>query len=216
MSVQKTEALSLGSGSLLDYSKSLVVFSAPNQIEAWSNSINYLANQVTEYSNIIWRCVAPNLNSQPSATNANWQIIYKGCKDGDTCFVYDGSFSVITQRVNNVWQKYREVSKTIELNDGQLAPTSFLTVIGSSSFFSKFEYTLRRGAGHIRKRAGSMNILNDGNNSLSYDHEFTEIGDDVDAWITPTISSNVLQILYVSGFEGNPLYIEYMLKGWGQ
>lgn len=216
MALQKTEALSLGTGSLLDHSKSIVAFSSPNEIAIWSSSAIYQANETVEYSNTIWRSVTTNTSSTPTDTNPNWQIIYKNCKDGDVCFVFNGLTSNIMQRAGSVWLKYKQTSLQVNppLIDGQITPASAITFIGSDSYFSKLEYTIKRGAGEGRKRAGAMNILNDGTNLLNYDHEFTEIGTDIQVWITPIISAGTVQIQYTSVAEGNPISMSYMLKGW--
>jgi hypothetical protein len=215
MAVQKTEALSLGIGALPDHLRSLVVFSSAGNVSSWSSTETYTPDKTVEYSNSIWRCVTSNFNSVPAITNANWQLVYKNVKDGDICLSFDGISSNILQRINGIWEAYKENTITVNLVDGQTTPTPAITFIGNTSYYSKLEYTIKRGSGEVRKRAGSMNILNDGNLGLSYDHEFMEIGNDVNVWITPVINAGTVELQYTSDLENELITFTYLLKKWG-
>lgn len=214
MAIQKTEALSLGKGSILDHSSSIVAFSSANSIGSWSAIPTYTENQTVEYNSAVWKCLLANTGSAPAIGSTYWEIIYKNVKDGDICFSFNGSSSGIQQRAGGVWQSYRQPGLTISLADGQASPEVAITYIGNTSYLSKLEYTIKRGSGEGRKRYGSMNIMNDGTSELAYDHEFFEIGDDVNVWVTPVISAGIVQLQYTSGFESNPIVMSYILKGW--
>src|ERR1039458_144935 len=41
----------------------------------WSSSINYFVNDETSYLGNFWKCLVANLNSAPSTTNTNWQLV---------------------------------------------------------------------------------------------------------------------------------------------
>jgi hypothetical protein len=215
MALNKIDVLSLGRGSLKDNSNSIIAFSSNSEVQTWSNTTTYAQYNVVEHSSKIYRSkVASNLSNTPDASPNQWETLYSDPKDGDICFVINGANSNIMQRANSVWVKYRETKIQITLNDGQILPAAIFTYIGSTNYFSTLEYTIKRGAGHNRKRAGTMKILNDGSSDVAYDHEFTEIGDDVDTWITPVISGGTVQLQYTSGFEGSSIQLEYKLTGW--
>lgn len=215
MAIQKTDALSLGKGGLLDSAQSMVLFASTNYILSWSGSTTYTSSQMVEYSSTIWRCITGNFNSIPSTTNSNWELVYKNVKDGDVCFVISGITSNITQRINGEWKSYKDVSIKLTLSDGQLSPATAFSFVGNLLKVATFDYSIKRGFSENRKRKGVMTVLNNGTDALNYDHEFVELGDDVNTWITPIISAGTVQFQYTSGSEGEPITLEYILKGWG-
>lgn len=213
MATQKIEALSLGKGNLLDQSQAAVITAGTNIVQLWSSSGVYASNTLVEHASDMWRALITNTNSIPSTSNPNWELVYKGCKDGDINIVIAGGNSTLTQRTNGVWQSFRENTITAILLDGQTSPAVAFTFVGTDRFFTKFEYTIKRDT-ESRKRRGSMNILTDGASELDYDHEFNEIGADVNVWLTPVLVGSDVQLQYTSATESNTITMKYTLKGW--
>lgn len=213
MSIQKFEALSLGKGNLLDQSQSTVITAGVNIVTIWNSSGVYTANTLVEHAGTMWRSLLTNTNSTPDISNPNWEIVYKGVKDGDVNIVIAGTSSTLTQRTSGEWLSFRDNVITTNLLDNQLAPAVAFTFIGSSRFFAKLEYTIKRDV-ESRKRRGVMNILQDGATEIEYDHEFNEIGADVNVWLTPVLSGSDVQLQYTSGNEGNTITMRYTLNGW--
>jgi hypothetical protein len=213
MSIQKFEALSLGKGNLLDQSQSAVITTAPSIVTIWNSSDVYTPNRLIEHAADMWRALVTNVNSTPSINNPDWELVYKGVKDGDINIVIAGTASTLTQRTAGEWLSFRDNVITVTLLDNQITPAVAFTFIGSSRFFTKFEYTIKRDV-EGRKRRGEMNILQDGATEINYDHEFNEVGADVNVWLTPVLFGANVQLQYTSGNEGNTITMRYTLNGW--
>lgn len=214
MALNKIDVLSLGRGSLKDNDNAIIAFSANNIVADWSAATTYAQYNIVEHSGKVYRSkVASNLANDPTSSPSQWETLYSNVKDGDICFVISGADSTILQRANGTWKAYRHPAIHLSLTEGAYQ-SSALTFIGGSYHFAKMEYTIKRGSGEGRKRVGTLDILNDGTSDISYSHEFTEIGDDVNVWLTPTISAGIVDIKYDSAFEGNDIFMEYKLLGW--
>lgn len=215
MALQKIDTLALGRGAITDNTNAAIVFSANNLVDVWSNAVSYSQYNVVEYSGRIYRSkVNANLNLQPDTNPNSWETLYIGPKDGDAAFVISGSNSTVLQRVNSIWSPISGQPLTIALNDGQVAPATAFVFLGSTKAFGQVEYTLKRGGGHGRKRRGVFNVLNDTATSIDYDHEFNDIGIDVNVYLFWDMSGGNARLQYTSGTEGVAIQLKYILRGW--
>lgn len=212
---QKIDSLALGRGSLTDNSNAAIVFSSNNLVGYWDVSATYSQYNCLEYSGKMYRSkVNSNIGLQPDTNPNSWEVLYTGTKDGDVAVIIQGSSSTIYQRAANIWTGIGEVPLTITLVDGQATLADALVFVGSSKPFANIEYILQRTTGNGRKRKGDFNILNDGFSTVSYDHSFAEIGNDVNAWLSIVMESGSVKLKYTSGSEGVPLTLKYVLKGF--
>jgi len=215
---QQVDVLALGRGNLNSSTDASTVFSANNVVTTWSSSTTYAQYNVVEYAGNAYRSkIASNLNNEPDTSPNDWETLYVGVKDGDVCVVIAGSGSTILQRKSTVWSALVAAPIVVPLVDGQASPATAIQFLGNSLTYAKVTYTLVRGtypsAG--RMRAGTFNVLNDGVvSNVSYDHEFTDIGADVEAYMSWTYSGTNVELQYTSTSLGVPLYFEYSISGW--
>jgi hypothetical protein len=215
MALQKSDVFAIGRGSLTDNSNAAILYTANNLVGTWDSGTTYSQYNVVEFSGRVYRSkVNSNLNLQPSTNPNSWETLYIGPKDGDVAFVILGSSSTILQRGNGLWAPLAGQPLTVSLNDGQVVATPAFVFLGSSKAFAQMEYTVRRGTGQGRKRRGIMNILNDTVATVEYDHEFNELGLDVNMYMTWDMSGGNARLMYTSGTEGTQLELKYVLRGW--
>jgi len=215
LALEKIDVLALGRGNLTDNTNAILAFSANNLVDFWDVGISYGQYNVVEYSGRVYRSkVVGNLANQPDLSPNQWETLYIGPKDGDFAFVIAGANSTILQRVAGAWSNLGAAPATVALVDGQVAPAPAIVFLGSSRAFAKAEYTLRRGSGQGRKRRGQFNALNDTISVIEWDHQFNEIGSDVNAWLFWDMNAGNARLMYTSGLEGVTLELKYTLKGW--
>ena len=215
MALVKHDLLSLGRGNLTNNVDAAVVLTSNIVIATWSAVITYNQYNVVEYSSKIYRAkVGANLNFQPDTNPNSWETLYALPKDGDVCIVINGTGSSVTQRSNGIWSSIGGTPLKVVLVDGQLTAADALIFLGATWPFASIEYTVKRGAGHGRKRKGEFNILNDTLSALDYDHEFMETGSDVNVPLSFTMSGGYVRLQYTSVAEGSPIELTYILKGW--
>jgi hypothetical protein len=216
LALNKIDILALGRGSLTDNSNASIVFAANNIVATWSSANTYSQYNVVEYSGAVYRSkINSNTNNEPDTNPSDWETMYYDPKDGDVCVVVEGSSSTILQRKGGVWSALVPAPIEVSLVDGQVSPTPALVFLGSNLPFAKVEYTLARGSAPGRTRKGVFNVLNDAVvSSVSYDHEFTDIGTDVAAYMYWSYSGTNVQLLYTSTSESIPLTLRYTLSGW--
>ena len=215
MALTKIDVLAIGRGSLTDNSNAAIVISANNLIALWSSSTTYAQYNVVEYSGKMYRSkVGSNLNNQPDISPNQFEVLYVAPKDGDLAVIINGGTSSIVQRSGNAWAALSGTPLSVSLVDGQVSPADAVVFVGAAKSFAKLEYTLSRGGGQGRKRKGLFNVLNDNATTVEYDHTFNEIGLDVNATFSWTISGGNVHLQYVSGLEGVSLAMQYTLGGW--
>jgi hypothetical protein len=62
---------------------------------SWNNAVNYSVGDIVTDNGILWRCLVNNTNSQPTATNSNWQLYltkglsYKGTYSAAVSYILD-------------------------------------------------------------------------------------------------------------------------------
>ncbi len=214
MATQKTDLLIVGKGDIRNNADSAIVFSSNRLVGAWDLAITYIAGNVVEYSGYLYRCLLTNTNSTPSLVNTDWEVLLVGPKDGDIALIVNGATSNMQQRQSGQWIAAFDVPVEINLVDGQLTPAAAITFLGSSFYKAQLEYTVKRGPLHGRKRAGTMNILNDGATGIEYSDEWTDIGADVNVTLTPVVNAGNVEVQYTSAAEGIIVSMKYILKGW--
>jgi len=215
MALQKIDVLALGRGSLTDNSQATIIFTANNTVSTYDNSATYSQYNVVEYNNKVYRSkINGNLGNQPDISPNQWETLYNNVKDGDMALVVNGALSMVLQRVNGIWTSITGLQITINLNDGQAVPADAIVFLGSSKTWAKLEYTIKRGVGEGRKRKGLMNILNDGVNTVEYDHRWNEIGLDVNANLDVIMIGGNVHVQYTSVNEGVPITMKYQIRGW--
>lgn len=215
MALEKIDVLALGRGNLTDNSNAAIAFSANNLVATWSGAEVYAQYNVVEYSGRMYRSkIAGNTANQPDTSPNEWETLYITPKDGDLAVVVASGSSTVLQRVNGVWNPLTPSPITVALVDGQVAPADAVVFLGTSKAFAKLNYTLRRGSGQGRRRRGSFNALNDTVSAIDWDHEFNEIGTDVNAWLFWDMSGGNARLRYTSGLEGVTLELKYTLEGW--
>jgi hypothetical protein len=218
MALQKIDILSLGRGNLTSNSNAIVAFSANAAVDSWDSSLTYNQYNIVEYNLKIYRSkISANLANSPDSSPDEWETLYGGVKDGDVAFVFNGNSSTIMQRINDRWTEL--VPRPIEINliDGAVDEEA-VVFLASEYDWAKIEYVLHRDSGAERKRRGSMNVLNDNLNGLiEYDHEFNEIGTDVNVDMYLVHEGGNAKLKYTSGSgvpEGTPITLRYALTGW--
>ena len=216
MGTYKVDTLSIGRGSLSDNTNSITAFSSNNSVGSWSSATTYAQYNCVEYSNKVYRSkIVSNTNNQPDISPNQWETVCN-TKDGDIAFIIANSSSTVMQRVGSVWSNIGGSPATISLNDGQLTPATAITFVGLSKAWAQLEYTVRRGSGHSRKRHGTMNILNDTVvTDVVYDHQFQDIGSDVNVTLTPVASAGNVALQYISTAESVAIELKWNIsKGW--
>lgn len=217
MALTKNDVLALGRGNLTNNSDAAIVFTSNNVVDVWSNAISYAQYNIVEYSGKVYRSkIASNLANQPDTSPNQWETLYNSPKDGDICFVVNGSASTILQRNGSAWGQISGSVISTALNDNQPTPTDAIVFISTSKAFLKIEYTIRRGAGQGTKRRGVLNILSDTAGAVEYDHEFSEIGSDVGVQLSVTATGTTTKVQYTSqNFGGVPIELKYsLIRGW--
>ena len=211
---QKIDVLAIGKGHIRDNASTSIVFNSNLKVDYWSMSPTYLEGNVVEDSGYLFRALATNTNSAPTLVNTDWEVLLIAPKDGDIALVVNGASSTMQQRQAGQWVAAFDVPVEISLVDGQLTPVAAITFLGSSFYYAKLEYTIRRGALHGRKRAGEMIILNDGTAGIDYNDEWVDTGVDVNVTLTPVMNAGNVEVQYTSAAEGILLSMKYILKGW--
>jgi hypothetical protein len=215
MAINKFDVLALGRGQLADNTWAAIVFTSNNLVEFWDIGKSYNQYNVVEHSGRVYRSkVGSNIANSPDLSPNQWETLYVGPKDGDAAFVIDGAMSTLCQRANGIWAPINGQPLTVLLNDNQVVAADAVVFVGATKTFGKCEYTLKRGSGEGRKRKGTFNILNDSSTSLSYDHEFMDIGLDVNVSMYWDISGGNARLRYTSGNEGVAITLKYILNGW--
>lgn len=220
MALQKIDILSLGRGNLTSNANAIVAFSSNSAVDYWDVSISYGQYNIVEYNSKIYRSkTAANTGNQPDSSPNSWETMYSGTKDGDVAFVFNGNSSSIMQRINDTWTEIVPRPLEISLVDGAINQEA-VVFLASEYDWAKIEYILHRNSGTERKRRGSMNILSDSTTSnVEYDHEFNEIGTDVNVDLFLTLEGGNVKLKYTSGGllgspEGVPISLKYTLSGW--
>jgi hypothetical protein len=215
MALEKFDVLALGRGHLTDNSNAAIVFSANNFVNTWVNSTTYAQYNVVEYSGRMYRSkIAGNIGNQPDISPNQFEVLYINPKDGDVCIVVSGTSSTMLQRSGSSWGIVSDQPAIISLTDGQISATPAFVFLGSTKTFSILKYTIKRGSGQGRKRRGEMNILNDGSSTVEYDHEFNEIGSDINVPVYLDMSGSNVRFMYTSAAEGVSVELKYTLTGW--
>jgi hypothetical protein len=219
MALNKFDVLGLGRGTLSDNANTAILFTSNNLVNNWDTGATYAQYNVVEYSGRIYRSkINSNLAFQPDINPNSWETLYVGPKDGDVNFVVNGGNSTILQRLGGIWSSLaaQEVSLSLSLPlvDGQVAATTAFLFLGSANAFANVRYTVRRGTGYGRERRGTFNILNDTISNIAYDHEFSEIGADVNVPLSWDIVGGNVRLRYTSAAESVPIQLTYMLEGW--
>jgi hypothetical protein len=217
VALNKVDVLSIGRGSLVDNTNAAIVFTSNNPVITWSSLTNYAQYNCVEYASKVYRSkIAGNLNNQPNISPNQWEVLYSGTKDGDIAVVVAGSGSNLYQRVLGVWSALGGTPATIALNDNQVTPADAIVFVGLSSAWAKIEYTIRRGAGHARKRKGELNILNNTIvTDLTYGHTFMDFGTDIGVSLTVVPSGTNVAVKYTSTNESVAIEMKWLLsQGW--
>lgn len=215
MALEKIDVLALGRGNLTDNSNAAIAFSANNTVALWSIGITYAQYNIVEYSGRVYRSkVASNLANQPDTSPSQWETLYLGVKDGDIAFVINGGASTILQRAGGVWSDLGSAPATIALVDGQVSPADAIVFLGSDKAAATLRATIRRGAGHGRKRMSTYKVLNDTVSGVEYSHNFDDIGLDIAVTFTWSMAGGNVHMQYTSAAEGNPIEMKYTIEGW--
>jgi hypothetical protein len=217
MALTKVDSLALGRGSLSDNSNAVICFTSNAPVALYSAFISYAQYNCVEYSGKVYRSkIGSNNNNQPDISPSQWEVLYSGVKDGDVSFIVAGPESTVSQRVAGSWAALGGIPVTVALTDGQIAPTDAIVFVGMTKSWAVIDYTIRRGSGQGRKRRGKFNILNDTVVSdVEYDHEFSEIGLDVDVVLSVVASGANVSVQYTSGLEATAIELKWMLsQGW--
>lgn len=226
MAVTKQSSIKLGQGALTTKNGESQIFceqrapidGIPSE-SAWSVGTSYSLGAAVRYGEYYYNSLqAGNLGNQPD-TSPLWWIQIDG-KDGDMWiqtpvagYPAGGSDVSFFQKKNNAWTSLAYNPLKISLVDGQIAPATAFQVVGSAFRFLQIDYTVRRGSGHGRKRAGKITVLNDGSNVI-HDHSYNEIGSDVNVPFDVDISGGYVRLRYTSALEGSAIELAYYLKGW--
>lgn len=215
LALQKIDVLALGRGNLTDNSGAVIMFTANNLVGIWAGGTTYAQYNVVEYSGRVFRSkIAGNLGNQPDVSPNEWETLYVGPKDGDVAIILDGANSSISQRISSNWTVSGNTTVIVALADGQVSPADAFVFVGSNLAFAKVEYTLKRGTGEGRKRKGLFNVLNDTATTVEYDHQFTDIGADVNVYMFWDMSGGNVRLRYTSGAEAVAIELKYTLQGW--
>ncbi len=103
MATQKIDSILLGRGALNDNAYSPAFFTSNSPVDYWSNSTTYAQYNCVEHGGIVYRSkTAGNLGNTPSSSPANWEVLYKGTKDGDFAVII-GSGATLMQRQGGFW-----------------------------------------------------------------------------------------------------------------
>lgn len=226
MAVTKQSSIKLGQGSLTTKNGESQIFceqrapvnGVPSE-SAWSVGTTYSLADPVRYGEFYYNSLqAGNLGNQPDISPL-WWIQIDG-KDGDMWiqvpaagYPTGGSDVSFYQKKSNSWLNLAFSPLKISLVDGQLTSETAFQVLGSAFRYLEIDYTIRRGSGHGRKRAGKIVVLNDGSN-VTHDHSFTEIGSDVNVPFDVDISGGNVRLRYTSVLEGSAIELAYYLKGW--
>jgi hypothetical protein len=220
VALQKIDILSLGRGSLTSNANAVVAFSSNSKVDYWKAGTTYNQFNIVEYNSKIYRSkTALNTGNAPDSNPNDWETMYTGVKDGDIAFVFAGNSSSIMQRINDSWVELTPRPIEISLTDGAVNQEA-VVFLASEYDWAKIDYVLHRNSGTERKRRGSMNILSDSLvSNVEYDHEFNEIGDDVNVDLYLTLEGGNVKLKYTSGGvlgtpEGVPISLKYTLSGW--
>lgn len=220
MALQKIDILSLGRGALTSNSSAIVAFSSNSAVVYWSSGTTYGQFNVVEYNSKIYRSkIVSNTGNQPDLNPNSWETLYGGVKDGDVAFIFNGNSSSIMQRINDTWTELVPRPIEISLLDGAVDQEAVI-FLASEFDWAKIDYILHRDSGTERKRRGTMNVLSDPlTSAVEYDHEFNEIGTDVNVDLYLVLESGNVKLKYTSGGllgapEGVPITLKYTLSGW--
>jgi hypothetical protein len=186
----------------------------------WDAGTSYLVGAAVLYNGTSYNALTANIGQQPDISPSDWVEV--DGKDGDIWiqvpsagFPSGGGDVEIWLKVNTVWVAVAETSPiTVALNDNQVALDSALEYPKSALPFALVTYTVRRGVGHARKRAGRLLILNDTSGTVVHSHEFDEIGSDVNVPFTVDELGSKIRVRYTSANEGLAIEMRYSIKGW--
>jgi len=186
----------------------------------WDISTSYSTGNAVLYEGQSYNSlVSSNTGNQPDVSPTEWTPV--DGKDGDIWvqvpvggFPAGGSDSELFLKVNKTWRAITGSNPLIvTLNDNQVASETAFEYPASIFPYAAVEYTIKRGAGNSRRRKGLLIILNDGS-TVSYTHEFSEIGFDVQVPLTVDLSAGKVRVRYTSANEGTAIQMRYILRGW--
>lgn len=188
----------------------------------YASSTAYNIGDLVLYNAIIYQSlVISNIGNEPDISPSQWSVY--SLNDGGYFFQVPASGTGHGSDVG-LWLMSDGILTSVTgqisytaLVDGQTSPGVALSYPAAVFPFATIEYTLVRGSGYGRQRAGLLRILNDGISMDSYTHEFSELGSDVQVeWSVMVIGGMVYLQYTTDAFEGVPIELSYILKGWTQ